>query len=200
MTEPTRGNREQDGRDARGFRVDAGPRGCAVRADVIDVYVLRRASRVDVPGALAGAELLQLRRAKDPLRATWQPVMGHIEAGERATQAAARELREEVGLDVVSGLASGAVAGFWALEQVWPFYIAAIDCVVLSPRFVVEVAPSWEPTLNPEHDAHRWVRLDDAERHFMWPGQLHAIREIEGLLAPSSLRREALRVDVSLLA
>ena len=81
------------------------------------------------------------------------------------------------------------------MEQVHPFYIAAIDSVVLSPRFVVEVAPGWEPTLNAEHTAARWVDAAAASRAFMWPGQRHAIREILELLAPDSLSREALRID-----
>lgn len=171
-------------RNAQGYRVTpgAGPR---VRADVVDVYILRR------PRPRAGWQVLQVRRAKDPLRATWQPVMGHIEPGETAVEAAARELREEVGL-VAS---SPDFVGAWALEQVHPFYLAAIDCIVLSPRFVVQVHAGWEPTLNREHDAHRWVPAAQSMRFFLWPGQHAAIREaVQGVLHPRGAARAVLRV------
>lgn len=145
---------------------------------MVDLYVVRR-------GDARGYQALQLRRTREPLARTWQPVMGHALAGERATQTVAREAREEIGLDLVALASAGRV---WQLEQVHPFYIAAIDCVVLSPRFLALVEPGWGPTLNHEHDASRWVGLDDADRHFTWPGQLAALREIERILAPGSLQ------------
>ncbi len=175
----------QGPRDERGYRPPPEPgRGPRVRTDVIDVYIVRRNA--------ADLELLQIKRARDPLKDTWQPVMGHIEPGESAPRAALREASEEVGLTTTDPR----VLGFYALEQVHPFYIAAIDSVVMSPRFVVEVAPGWEPTLNAEHTAARWVPAARADRAFMWPGQLAAIREIAALLAPGSVSREALRIRV----
>jgi len=190
MTTP---NRTPDGY-RRDPLTSSGPR---IRADVVDVYIFRPA---DEPAI----DVLQLLRTRDPLARTWQPVMGHVEAGETATDTARRELREEVGLDTPSASCSA----MWALEQVWPFYIAAIDCVVLSPRFVARVAPGWEPTLNAEHSAHRWVRVpadaDDPslrgllDRHFMWPGQRHTIVELlREIVAPASLSRDRLRIDLS---
>ncbi|MBL0927683.1 MAG: NUDIX domain-containing protein [Phycisphaerales bacterium] len=185
-------------RDPDGYRRhptpvgDAGPLpGPRLRSDVVDAYVFRRAGEGHAP-----IELLQLRRAKAPLDQTWQPVMGHVEAGETAVAAAARELLEEVGLDVRGPDAMG----FWALEQVWPFFLAELDCIVLSPRFVAEAAPRWEPTLNHEHSASRWVRVtgpdDPALNQFMWPGQRHAIREIISDIArPDAHARDRLRVQ-----
>lgn len=176
-------------RDARGYRVTTpaslpGPR---IRADVVDVYIARpapRSNRIDdAPSgpSLPDLELLQLRRTKAPLLDTWQPVMGHIEAGETAQQAAIREAAEEVGL----AIPGPACQGLWALEQVYPFYISQIDCIVMSPRFVALVSRSWEPTLNHEHGAHRWVDARAAGGSFMWPGQLMAIDELRRLLDPS---------------
>lgn len=176
----------QPERDAAGYRVVPG-QGPRVRSDVVEVMVFR----ADDPGTGA-PELLQIQRAKEPLKGTWQPVMGHIEAGETAVAAALRELHEEVGLSA----ASAACLGVWALEQVHPYYIAAIDCVMLPPRFAVRAAPGWMPRLNAEHTAHRWVAADEAGRWFMWPGQAAAARElIEHLLAPGSACREALRIE-----
>ncbi len=170
-----------------GYRIEpqGGPR---VRTDVLDVYIFRRAAPAGALGA--GVEFLLLRRATAPLARTWQPVMGHIEAGESSTVAALRELREEVGLTP----GAGELLGFWALEQTHPYFVAAIDCVVMGPRFVAEVTPSWIPALNEENDGARWVALpadpdkaDPAELRraldqFHWPGQksaaLEALREI----------------------
>lgn len=173
----------ESGRSERGHRLVVGG-GARVRADVVDVYVFRHG------GSRAGRpEFLQLLRANDPLKGTWQPVMGHAEAGESSVSAAARELLEEVGLDA----RSRACLGLWALEQVHPFYIAAIDTVVMSPRFACEVATDWTPRLNREHTAHRWT---DRASDFCWPGQKFALREIEEEIAPvSSMSRALLRID-----
>jgi len=153
-----------------------------VRTDIVDVYVFRRTPRV---------ELLQLMRTGEPMVKTWQPVMGHIEEGESAAACALREIEEEVGLRD----GDPALIGMWALEQVHPYYIAELDSIVMSPRFALEVAPGWKVKLNAEHSADRWIAAEDAEKSFMWPGQVATIREItESLLRPGSLSFGALRV------
>lgn len=162
-----------------------------LRTDIVDVYIFRRLPG-ETPGHLAThVELLQLYRTGDPMRGTWQPVMGHLETGETAAAGALREAGEEVGLRP----GDDGFIGLWALEQVHPYYIAELDSIVISPRFALEVAPGWRPRLNDEHTAERWVWSYQAERFFMWPGQLAAVREITGsLLRAGSLSLEALRV------
>jgi 8-oxo-dGTP pyrophosphatase MutT (NUDIX family) len=158
---------------ADGYRREAagGPR---VRTDIVDVYVFRRAARGMV-------EFLLLERAGEPLKGTWQPVMGHVERGERAEETALREMREEIGL----AREGAAVLGMWALEQTYPYFVAQIDCIVLSPRFAVEVALGWEPTLNAEHSGAKWARVNASSTaesaelaQFHWPGQKAAVAEI----------------------
>lgn len=178
-------------RDPDGYRREPG-HGPRVRSDIVDVYIarVREPARVSAshdhesPNTLVEAviELLQIKRARDPLAATWQPVMGHIEADETATAAAIREVREEVGLDVNSR----ACAGVWALEQVYPFYISSIDCIVMSPRFVAVVLPTWTPTLNSEHSEWRWVAEHDVRAMFMWPGQAAAIADLGPIVRGTS--------------
>jgi len=228
--------------DDTGYRVEprGGPR---IRSDIIDVYIFQRTAKpprgtvgassgvaaassswggvspdtgADAGGASADVYFLQLKRTRDPLGRTWQPVMGHAEPGETAVQCALRELSEEVGLappprgrgqgggrEVHADQPPAAHATFlalWALEQVHPFFIAELDAIVLSPRFAAEVPPGWTPRLNDEHTAHRWVHWRDAVRAsgegaFMWPGQRAAAREIVGsLLVDGSVCRERLRV------
>lgn len=166
-------------RDQDGYRRTPGT-GPAVRSDIIEVYIFRRGGQA--------SEFLQLLRAAEPLKGCWHPVMGHIESGETAVAAAIRELREEVGLDPCGPAAQG----LWALEQVHPFFVAAIDAIVLSPRFAAEVSPDWQPALNAEHSAARWTADPD---QFMWPGQRAAAREVLAEIAANgSPSREALRI------
>ncbi len=158
-----------------------------IRADLVDVYVARERS-----GAV---EFLQLRRTAEPMAGTWQPVMGHVEAGESAVQTAVRELGEEVGLRA----ADLAWLGFWQLEEVHPYFVAALDAVVLSPRLLVLVDGLWEPDLSGDdaHDSHRWVEVSSVREMFMWPGQCRACEEATHLLATrGSLLERALRLRV----
>jgi 8-oxo-dGTP pyrophosphatase MutT (NUDIX family) len=184
--------------------------GAKIRADVVDVYVFTRVPpgdpmerartrpHLDTDSADDGASrpapivyFLQLFRSGPPLDQTWQPVMGHVHAGETSVQCALREMHEELRLTP----RDPAFLGFWALEQVHPFYIAAIDTVVMSPRFCAEVRHGWTPTLNEEHTSHRWVRHSDIDTHFMWPGQKSCGREIVREIVPDgSLSRDRLRI------
>lgn len=174
--------------NANADRDGVGPR---VRTDVIDVYIFRRVEH--------RVEFLQLRRVGEPLSCTWQPVMGHVHGRETAVETAIRELHEEVGIDLRAGPAvatdTPGALGLWALDQVHPFFIARLNVIVMSPRFACEVAAPWEPTLNAEHDAARWVDTQDVPWAFMWPGQMGAIDEILRCIVPEeSLSREHLRV------
>ncbi len=181
--------------------------GAKIRADVVDVYLFTRTARSqrrNDPHADAGdawpsrsdgrteVQFLQLLRSGAPLDKTWQPVMGHAITGETSVDCAWREMHEELGLN----RGDPAILGMWALEQVHPFYIASIDTVVLSPRFCCEVRSGWVPTLNEEHTAHRWVREQDVDASFMWPGQKAVCREIiREIVRDVSLSREGLRID-----
>lgn len=154
-----------------------GPR---VRTDIVDVYVIRTTS--------AGNQLLLLRRARQPLSGQWHPIMGHVEAGERAMDSALRELHEEIALEPAH------ITDWFQLEQTFPFFLADRDEVHLSPRFMVLTGAAFEPTLNNEHDAHRWVDLEDANNQLLWPGQRHALREIVTSILPGGPTTDALRL------
>lgn len=177
MTTPT------DAREPDGYRraILGGP---AIRADIVEVAVAR-------PAAARSFEFLQLLRAREPLSNTWHPVMGHCKPGESALACALRELREESGLLVGPGHRTT----LWALEQVHPFFVAAVDAVVLCPRFLALAPPDWLPTLNDEHSHHRWVAEADIDTQFLWPGQRAACREALAILrAPDGPASAALRI------
>ncbi len=188
MADGTGRERAHVDRNEAGYRVTP-TGGARVRADVVDLYVFRRSSEGVV-------ELLQLLRTRSPLKSTWQPVMGHVEVGERCVETAVREADEELGLDV----RGEACLGLWALEQVYPYFLPDLDCIVMSPRFVAEVRAEWSPTLNDEHEDCRWIAAPlhegrSAASYFMWPGQKRAIEELlEEIVPRHAPAREHLRV------
>lgn len=172
------------GRDERGYRLDAAG-GAQIRADVVEVSVFRRRA-----GAV---EFLLLRRIRPPLEGSWQPVLGHCEPDEAAVACARRELREEVGLTP----GDPSWLGFWALEQVRPFFVAPINAVVLGPRFAAQVAPEWAPRLNDEHGEARWIAAEDLPNALTWPGQKEACREIlEEIVRPGALAASRLALPI----
>ncbi|HEU0300085.1 MAG TPA: CoA pyrophosphatase [Longimicrobium sp.] len=122
-----------------------------------------------------GLELLLIRRAEragDP----WSGHMALPGGREQADDAgpadtAARETREEVGIDVAAG---GRLLG--ALEPVWP-QSARAPRIVVRP-FVFAVPPGAEAVGNEEVDAAVWVPLEE----LMHPGAVtEHLFEVEGI-------------------
>lgn len=154
--------------------------GPPIRTDIIEIYILKTNTHNQ---HLNQPHFLQLKRAADPLAQTWHPVMGHIEPNESSLQTAARELREEVNLDLTDP-ATAQTCTLWALQRITPYYVAAIDHIVISPRFCCQVPHDWQPTLNNEHTDHRWIAADDIERQTLWPNQIDAYNEIRNYIIP----------------
>ena len=96
-----------------------------------------------------GDEVLVLERA--PARGGyWNLVAGGVEPGEDAAAAAARELREETGLEArVEALAV-------ELSYEGPSGRVRLDA------FVADAPAAWEPALDEEHVAYRWGSPADA--------------------------------------
>ena len=140
------------------------------RPDLVDCWVWRvpRTAR-DV----ARPEILLLRRAAGRiLPGLWQCVSGSVEADERIAVGALRELAEETGFD------AAAVEAFYDLDLVNQFHEPSYDAVVSAAVFAVRVGAHAEPTLSPEHDAARWLPVDDAHAEVVWPGYRTAIERI----------------------
>lgn len=135
------------------------------RVLTIDAFPLRRVDDVWCVLALQRGEGTRCTGA-------WEVVHGFIESGERPEDAAARELREETGLE---------------LERLYnitvqPFYLQTIGAVTLAVAFAAVVAPG-EVRLGPEHARAEWLTVDEAVRRLTWPRSRVALREAAMLLA-----------------
>ncbi len=151
-----------------------------VASEIVDAYLYRHRGR-DV-------EFLLLRRAKARyLGGTWQAVHGKIEPGEKAWEAALREIREETGLTPTE---------FYQIDAVNTFYLASEDVVHQCPCFAGLMAEDAKVQLNDEHDAFEWLSVDAAMARFMWPGQRRAVREIVSEIITPTPAIEYLRIPI----
>jgi 8-oxo-dGTP diphosphatase len=109
-------------------------------------------------------EFLLIRRAPDePLYpGTWQFVSGRVEPGEKAHEAALRELLEETGADPLR---------FWVVPGVNLFYDPQGDAVNLVVLFAAQLESGFRISLSPEHSMFEWLPYAEARRRLVWPGQ-----------------------------
>lgn len=127
-----------------------------LRANLVSVYLLR-------PAPQGGVELLTLQRSQaGTYPGIWQAVHGHIEEGETAWQAAARELEEE------SEIAPRRWFRSLTLET---FYAPETDTIYFTPMFVAEAAAGAACRISNEHQAFAWRSLDEARAVFPWDTQ-----------------------------
>ena len=138
----------------------------SIEVGTVDVFVIR--ALVD------GWRVLALRRrigTRCP--GAWEPVHGHIEAGEEPEDAALREVREETGL---------AVDRLYVV-RVQPFYLRKVKRVEMAIVFAAFVAEPAHVTIANEHDDHTWLTVDEAVARYGFPGERASLREIVELLA-----------------
>jgi dATP pyrophosphohydrolase len=110
----------------------------------------------------------------------WHVVAGGVEAGETAEQAAARELKEETGLDATPVAAQHVVEYAYPLTEEPAERRATYDPSVAEVNvtcFVVDAPDDWEPLLDWEHDDHRWCSPEEAAATLRWPETARALAE-----------------------
>jgi dihydroneopterin triphosphate diphosphatase len=150
---------------------------------LIDVFPYRM-----VEGRL---ELLLLRRADSVIYAgQWRMVGGKIREGEKAWEAALRELKEETGREPVH---------FWSVPSLNAFYEWQTDRINLIPVFAAEL--DRDPSLDDEHSGFMWVTLEAAEGLVLWPEQRRLLRliadQIERGIPPELVVRLSIGPDYS---
>ena len=140
------------------------------RPDLVDCWMFRvgRTAR-----SVARPEILLLRRASGRiLPGLWQCVSGSLDDGERIAVGALRELAEETGFGATE------IEAFYDLDFVNQFHEPSMDGVVTAAVFAVWLRPDAEPVLSHEHDAARWLPIDEAHGEVIWPGYRTAIERI----------------------
>jgi general secretion pathway protein E len=132
---------------------------------VVEVYVIRHNG--------GDWRVLALQRAVDAKRpGSWETVYGKIDSGERAEDAAVRELSEETGLEVK------------ALYNVTvnSFYLHAKRTIEMCMVFAAFVDDDAEVTIGEEHQRHEWLSVDEACERYTWPREAHSLRDAHRLL------------------
>lgn len=130
-----------------------------INSEIVEVVLFRRKNE---------PEFLVLQRSDDETiyPGLWQIVSGGIEPGEKAYEAALREVMEETGFKPL---------GLYNTPLTNTFYFFTNDSVNLSPVFAAEVDPDEKVKLSDEHKDFRWLVKEEAISLLVWPGQKNAI-------------------------
>ena len=114
---------------------------------------------------LRGQEVLLIRRGTPPRQGEWSLPGGRIEAGERAVDAALRELREETGIEAeITGLID-------VVDGLFPEAGRHYVLIDYAARWV-----SGEPTAGDDAMEARFVALDQVEALLDWSETRRIIR------------------------
>lgn len=116
------------------------------------------------------ARFLIMKRQTSYLSNTWQMVSGKIENGEKAWEAALREIREETGLKPDR---------FYSAEEVELFYEVSQNCINIVPVFVGFIDSNQSVKLSPEHSEYKWVSSDESASLLIFEHQTQTMRKIE---------------------
>lgn len=119
-----------------------------------------------------GERLLWMRRAQPPQRGFWAIPAGYLESGESMTQAAARELREETGLELAAGeLRLYSLGSITQINQVYVAFRASVGAVHCTPgeealdvRFFAEHELPWAEVAFPSANYSIQMAYDDIRR------------------------------------
>ena len=138
------------------------------RPDAVAVVVLRGPS-AGSGQAREDAQVLLLRRSSGAFAGAWTFVMGGVEDGERATDAARRELSEETGLSLEALFTAG---------ELDAFYDPVRDSIVHVPFFVAHAGDGDVALEEDVHDEHCWVSFRQAEEMLEFASHRRVLDEI----------------------
>ncbi|PWW06532.1 dATP pyrophosphohydrolase [Paenibacillus cellulosilyticus] len=115
-------------------------------------------------------KVLLLKRNSAVLRDTWCYIGGGIEEGEKAWEAALREIREETSITQVV---------LYNTNKFDQFYSAQADYIYVAPVFVGYVDDDQEVILNHEHSQYEWLTFNEAMDRVSLPGNDEVLAFIE---------------------
>lgn len=117
-----------------------------------------------------GQSYLAIHRCSAYLPGTWQMVSGGVHDGEKAWEAALREIKEETGL---------IPDRFYNADIVETFYMAQRDKLTFVPVFAAFVDNPGQVVLSPsEHDAYEWLSYEAIKERLVWSEQRRALTHI----------------------
>jgi 8-oxo-dGTP pyrophosphatase MutT (NUDIX family) len=151
-----------------------------ITAGVIEVFTIRHNG--------GDWRVLLLQRASDGKRpSSWETVYGKIDPREKPEKAAARELREETGLEP-KALYNVTVSSF---------YLHTTGTVQMCMTFAAFVPEDADVIIGEEHQRYEWLTVDEACERFTWPREAHALRDAQRLLASGDAGpvEDVLRID-----
>jgi 8-oxo-dGTP pyrophosphatase MutT (NUDIX family) len=118
----------------------------------------------------------------------WHVIAGGVEPGETPREAAVRELFEETTLVTALDEGPAVIEYQYALtEEPAPrraLYDATVEAITVT-CFSAAADDEWEPTLDWEHDDHRWCSPAEAAATLRWPETAAALLQ---MLAPHPRR------------
>nr|WP_187444229.1 NUDIX domain-containing protein [Rossellomorea vietnamensis] len=117
-----------------------------------------------------GCKVLLLRRNSEVLKGAWCYIGGGIEQGEKAWEAALREIREETGVESVV---------LYTSNKFDQFYSPAENYIYMAPVFVGFVDENQEVTVNEEHSDFKWLSFEEAIENVSLPGNDEVLVFIE---------------------
>lgn len=113
--------------------------------------------------------LVMKRSQTEKYPGVWQMVTGSVEDGEKAWQAALREIKEETGITPQK---------FWVVPNVNSFYSQTADEIIFVPVFVGICEGNTSVLISQEHDEYKWADEKEAIKLLAWPGQHKSVETI----------------------
>lgn len=132
----------------------------------------------------SGWELLSARRTEPPVVAgKWEFPGGKIEDGETQEACVLREIKEELGVDVIlHEHVDGPLEGFWPLTERIAFAL-----------WIVSIVDGQSPVILEDHDAIEWLPADDLFRVDWVPADIPLVKHLERLLLDESAMDSVMR-------
>ncbi|MCR8847972.1 NUDIX domain-containing protein [Rossellomorea sp. SC111] len=115
-------------------------------------------------------KVLLVKRAESVLEDVWCYIGGGIEEGEKAWEAAYREVEEETGITNMFLYSANTFDRIYSIEG---------NYVYIAPVFVGFVPDDQEVALNEEHNDYSWLSFEDAKGIVSLPGNEEVLAFIE---------------------